>query len=101
MVSETRRSAHPVKGSIAGGDGHRPPLIGERSAKKERPHIRRKKHPRGRGIITSMETLVRERRRFFERPAEPRILRITSRDLELLRNIARLRLASAPQLAAL
>jgi hypothetical protein len=48
-----------------------------------------------------METLVRERRRFFERPAEPRTLRITSRDIDLLRNIARLRLASAAQLASL
>ena len=48
-----------------------------------------------------METLVRERRRFFERPSEPRPLRITQRDLELLRNIARLRLTSAAQLAAL
>jgi DNA-binding transcriptional ArsR family regulator len=48
-----------------------------------------------------METLVRERRRFFERPAEPRTLRITARDIDLLRNIARLRLTSATQLAAL
>src|ERR1700682_1398072 len=45
--------------------------------------------------------LMRKRRRFFERPEEPRPLRITSRDIELLRNIARLRLASATQLAAL
>ena len=45
--------------------------------------------------------MVRERRRFFERPEEPRPLRITSRDIALLRNIARLRLASAAQLAAL
>ena len=44
---------------------------------------------------------MRERRRFFERPAEPRPLRITPRDIELLRNIARLRLTSAAQLAAL
>lgn len=48
-----------------------------------------------------MEILVRERRRFFERPEEPRPMRVTSRDIELLRNIARLRLASAAQLAAL
>jgi DNA-binding transcriptional ArsR family regulator len=48
-----------------------------------------------------METMVRERRRFFERPEEPRPLRITSRDIELLRNISRLRLTSAAQLAAL
>jgi DNA-binding transcriptional ArsR family regulator len=48
-----------------------------------------------------METMVRERRSFFQRPAEPRALRITARDIELLRNISRLRLASASQLAAL
>ena len=44
---------------------------------------------------------MRVRRRFFERPAEPRAMRITFRDIELMRNIARLRLASAAQLAAL
>jgi hypothetical protein len=48
-----------------------------------------------------METMVRERRRFFERPEEPRSMRVTPRDIELLRNIARLRLTSAAQLAAL
>jgi DNA-binding transcriptional ArsR family regulator len=48
-----------------------------------------------------METMVRERRKFFVRPEEPRALRITSRDIELLRNISRLRLTSAAQLAAL
>jgi len=51
--------------------------------------------------MTDMETVLRERRRFFERPIEPRALRITPRDIQLLRNIARLRLASASQLAAL
>jgi DNA-binding MarR family transcriptional regulator len=51
--------------------------------------------------MVDMETLVRERRRFFERPEEPRALRITPRDIQLLRNIARLRLTSAAQLAAL
>jgi DNA-binding transcriptional ArsR family regulator len=51
--------------------------------------------------MADMETLIRERRRFFERPEVPRALRITPRDIELLRNIARLRLASAAQLAAL
>src|ERR1700674_1432388 len=51
--------------------------------------------------MVSMETLVRERRSFFQRPEEPRLLRITSRDIELVRNIARLRLTSAAQLAAL
>lgn len=45
--------------------------------------------------------MVRERRRFFERPEEPRSMRVTPRDIELLRNIARLRLTSAAQLAAL
>ena len=49
----------------------------------------------------NMETVARERRRFFERPAEPRAMRITSRDIQLLRNISRLRLASCSQLAAL
>ena len=48
-----------------------------------------------------MKTMVRERRRFFERPEEPRSMRITPRDIELLRNISRLRLTSAAQLAAL
>jgi DNA-binding transcriptional ArsR family regulator len=51
--------------------------------------------------MRDMETAVRERRRFFERPEAPRPMRITSRDIELLRNISRLRLASAAQLAAL
>jgi hypothetical protein len=44
---------------------------------------------------------TRARGRLFERPAEPRALRITERDLGLLRNLSRLRLASAGQLAAL
>src|SRR6516164_1691711 len=48
-----------------------------------------------------METVVRERRRFFERPAEPRPMRVTARDVALLENIARLRLATTAQLAAL
>src|ERR1043166_323183 len=48
-----------------------------------------------------METVVRERRRLFERPEQPRPIRLTERDLALLENIARLRLAAAPQLAAL
>src|SRR6202140_3574363 len=51
--------------------------------------------------MVSMETLVRERRSFFQRPEEPRALRVTPRDIELLRNIARLRLTSATQLSAL
>ena len=37
----------------------------------------------------------------FERPEEPRPFRITPRDLSLLANLARLRLASGEQLAAL
>jgi len=37
----------------------------------------------------------------FERPEEPRAFRITQRDLGLLANLARLRLASGEQLAAL
>src|SRR6202051_1180676 len=48
-----------------------------------------------------METLVRGRRKFFERPEAPRPMRLTPRNIELLRNISRLRLASASQLAAL
>lgn len=48
-----------------------------------------------------MPTAVRERRRFFERPKEPRPLRITARDIAILQNIARFRLASAAQLAML
>src|SRR5947209_1084526 len=48
-----------------------------------------------------METAVRQHRKYFERPAEPRPLRITARDLGMLGNIARLRLASTAQLAAL
>ena len=49
--SETRRGAHPVKGAIAGGDGHRPPLIGERPPQRERPHKRRIFDARGRGTM--------------------------------------------------
>jgi Replication-relaxation len=48
-----------------------------------------------------METLVQARRRFFERPKAPRPLRITGRDIALLQNIARFRLASGAQLAQL
>ena len=44
---------------------------------------------------------MRERRKFFERPEEPRAMRVTARDIALLENIGRLRLASAAQLAAL
>jgi DNA-binding transcriptional ArsR family regulator len=44
---------------------------------------------------------IRERRKFFERPEEPRPLRITKRDIVILQNIARFRLASAAQLAKL
>ena len=57
------------------------------------------------GLLTRynnhMETLARERRKFFERPEAPRAMRLTPRNIELLRNISRLRLASATQLAAL
>jgi hypothetical protein len=44
---------------------------------------------------------TRARGRLFERPEEPRPFRITPRDLGLLANLARLRLASGEQLAAL
>lgn len=43
----------------------------------------------------------RERGRLFERPESPRDIRLTERDVALLRNIMRLRLASATQLGAL
>src|ERR1700681_3467392 len=48
-----------------------------------------------------MPFAVRDRRKFFERPEEPRPLRITARDIGILQNIARFRLASAAQLAML
>jgi len=48
----------------------------------------------------NMET-ERARGRLFQRPDKPREIRITSRDIGLMTNIARLRLASAAQLAAL
>lgn len=48
-----------------------------------------------------MEVGTRERRSFFERPTNPRPLRLNARDIALMRNISRLRLASAAQLAAL
>jgi hypothetical protein len=44
---------------------------------------------------------ARERRKFFERPDKPRPLRITPRDIAILQNIVRFRLASAAQLAKL
>lgn len=48
----------------------------------------------------NMET-ERSRGRLFQRPERPRSINITSRDVALMTNIARLRLASAAQLAAL
>src|SRR5437868_15059127 len=50
-----------------------------------------------------MNTMVSEprRRSLFVRPAAPRDLTITPRHLEIVRNIARYRLASTAQLAAL
>src|SRR5580704_18971282 len=48
-----------------------------------------------------MDVETRERGRLFKRPQEPRPFRITPRDLSLLGNLARLRLASGEQLAAL
>src|SRR5579863_6677788 len=48
-----------------------------------------------------MDVAVRPRGRLFERPEVPRLCRITPRDLALLANLARLRLASGEQLAAL
>lgn len=48
-----------------------------------------------------MNMTVRERGRLFERPAKPRELHVRPRHLEILANLARLRLAHAAQLAAL
>jgi hypothetical protein len=48
-----------------------------------------------------MDAVARPRGRLFERPEVPRPCRITPRDLALLANLARLRLASGEQLAAL
>ena len=48
-----------------------------------------------------MDVVARARGRLFERPEAPRPCRITPRDLALLANLARLRLASGEQLAAL
>jgi hypothetical protein len=48
-----------------------------------------------------MDAQLRVRGRLFQRPETPRPFRLTARDLSLLANLARLRLASAEQLAAL
>jgi hypothetical protein len=48
-----------------------------------------------------MKTVTRVRGRLFQRPETPRPLRLTERDLRLLANLERLRLASGEQLAAL
>ncbi len=48
-----------------------------------------------------MDTSERQRGRLFQRPAEPRQLNLRPRHLEILANLARLRLAYAAQLAAL
>ena len=48
-----------------------------------------------------MDFAARARGRLFERPEAPRAFRLTPRDLTLLRNLARLRLATGEQLAAL
>src|ERR1700736_324421 len=55
----------------------------------------------GTGYDSGMYVEARPRGRLFERPEEPRPFRITARDLGLLTNLARLRLASIDQLAAL
>src|ERR1700722_17631013 len=54
-----------------------------------------------RGYNDTMDVETRARGRLFERPEEPRPFRMTQRDLSLLANLARLRLASGEQLAAL
>jgi hypothetical protein len=48
-----------------------------------------------------MDAQLRVRGRLFQRPEAPRSFRLTARDLSLLANLARLRLASGEQLAAL
>jgi Replication-relaxation len=48
-----------------------------------------------------MKAATRVRGRLFQRPETPRPLRLTDRDLRLLANLERLRLASGEQLAAL
>jgi hypothetical protein len=48
-----------------------------------------------------MHVETRQRGRLFERPEQPRPFRVTPRDLNLLANLARLRLGSGEQLAAL
>jgi len=48
-----------------------------------------------------MKKATRVRGRLFQRPGSPRAFRLTERDLRLLANIERLRLASGEQLAAL
>jgi hypothetical protein len=53
------------------------------------------------GYNGDMEVVARERRSFFVRPEAPRSMRVTARDLSLLGNIGRFRLASTSQLAAL
>ena len=53
------------------------------------------------GYNEAMDVVVRARGRLFERPDAARPCRITPRDLALLANLARLRLASGEQLAAL
>jgi Replication-relaxation len=49
----------------------------------------------------NMDTTARARGRLFERPEQPRELHLRPRHLAMLANIARLRLVSAAQLAAL
>lgn len=51
--------------------------------------------------IGDMDVVARDRRSFFVRPEAPRVMRVTARDLSLLGNIGRFRLASTSQLAAL
>src|ERR1700683_5299461 len=53
----------------------------------------------GKGYNNTMDVETRARGRLFERPEEPRPFRMTQRDLSLLENLARLRLASGEQLA--
>lgn len=52
-------------------------------------------------IMKAMPTEERDRRKFFQRPDAPRSMRVTPRDIALLQNIGRFRLASTTQLALL
>jgi hypothetical protein len=100
MVAEERRSDSPVKGHDRWRRRQAAPLTGERPPQKS-THANDAGKAISVGYNGTMPTAVRARRKFFERPEEPRQIRITPRDTALLQNIARFRLASTAQLALL